>query len=265
MAEVVAAFDVVVPATRRIEPDRPWAWLAAGWRDLVRSPRVSLAFGAIAAAVGYALTLGLWWSGLLYLVLPLAAGFVIVAPVLAVGLYEVSRLHGRGEPVTFAAALAPFRRSPRQLLVMGFVLLLVLLTWVRLAAMVFMLYWGLTPPSFEDLVVNTFLRPESLPFLVFGTAVGAVFAAIAYAISVVSIPMILDRPDLDVIAAVVTSVRAVRANPFPMFLWAAIIVAVTLVGMLPLYLGLVVTLPLVGHASWHAYRDVVAAPAPAAS
>jgi uncharacterized membrane protein len=261
MAEVVAAFDVVVPETRRIEPDQPWRWLAAGWQDLLKAPRVSLAYGAVAAAVGYALTLGLWWSGLLYLVLPVAAGFVIVAPVLAVGLYEASRLHGLGEPVTLTRTLAPFRRSPRQLLVMGFVLLLVLLTWVRLAAMFFMLYWGLTPPSFEDLVVNTFLRPESLPFLVFGTAVGAVFATIAYAISVVSIPMILDRPDLDVITAIVTSVRAVRANPWPMLLWAAIIVATTVVGMLPLYLGLVVTLPLIGHASWHAYKDAVATPA----
>ncbi len=257
MAELVPSFDVVVPRARRVEIDRPWQWLAAGWRDLVRSPATSLTFGAIFAIVGYAVTVGLWWVGLLYLALPLAAGFMIVAPIFAVGLYEISRLHDRGEEVTFLAALRPFWDRPRRLLVMGFVLLLVLLTWVRLAAMIFMLYWGLTPPSLEDLIVNTFLRPESLPFLIFGTLVGAVFATIAYAVSVVSIPMILDRPDVDVITAIVTSVRTVQQNPVPMLFWAVLIAAFTALGMLALYIGLIVTLPLIGHASWHAYRDLV--------
>ena len=142
---------------------------------------------------------------------------------------------------------------------MGFVLLLVMLTWIRLAIMIFMLYWGLTPPSFEDLVVNTFLRLESLPFLVLGTAVGAVFAAIAFSISAVSLPMLLDRR-VDVITAVVTSVRAVRENPVPMLLWAALIAGFTAAGLATLYLGLVVTMPLIGHATWHARRDLVAMP-----
>lgn len=257
MTEVVPSFDVAVPRPRKVELDRPWLWLAAGWRDLMRSPGTSLTLGAVFAVVGYAVTLGLWWIGLLYLVLPLASGFMIVAPVLAVGLYEISRLHERGEPVTLAAALGPFRHRPRRLLVMGFILLLVLLTWVRLAAMIFMLYWGLTPPSFEDLIVSTFLRAESLPFLIFGTAVGAVFAWIAYAISVVSIPMILDRTDVDVITAIVTSVRTVVQNPVVMLFWAALIVAFTALGLVALYFGLIVTLPLIGHASWHAYRDLV--------
>ena len=120
---------------------------------------------------------------------------MIVGPVLAVGLYEISRRHAArraGQPRRGAARVLGATRGSS--LVMGFILLLILLTWIRIAAMIFMLYWGLEPPSFEDLIVNTFLRPESLPFLVFGTAIGAVFAAIAYAISVVSIPMILDRP-----------------------------------------------------------------------
>lgn len=259
MAEVVASFDVVVPEIRKVGLERPWQWLAAGWNDLVRSPRVSLAFGLVFALGGYALSLGLWLGGMVYLVLPLAAGFMIVGPVLATGLYEVSRLHARGEPVTFRAALRAFARSPRQLAVMGFVLLLLLLTWIRLAIMIFMLYWGLTPPSFEDLIVNTFLKPESLPFLVFGTAVGAVFAAIAFSISVVSIPMLLD-PRVDVITAVVTSVRAVRENPAAMLLWAALIVGFVGVGIATLYLGLIVAMPLVGHATWHARRDLVALP-----
>lgn len=259
MAEVVTSFDVVVPDIRKVGLDRPWQWLAAGWRDLTRSPGVSLAFGAVFALGGYALSLGLWFSGMIYLVLPIAAAFMIVGPVLAIGLYEVSRRHASGEPVSLGAAVCAFGRNPRQLAVMGIVLLLVMLTWVRLAIMIFMLYWGLTPPSLEDLVVNTFLRVESLPFLLFGTAVGAVFAAFAFSISVVSIPMLLDAR-VDVITAVVTSVRAVRDNPKPMLLWAALIAGFTGAGLLTLYLGLIVTMPLIGHATWHARRDLVALP-----
>jgi uncharacterized membrane protein len=260
MAEVVPSFDVSIPDIRKVELERPWQWLAAGWRDLVRTPALSLAFGVVFAIVGYAITLGLWLADLVYLVLPLASGFVIMGPVLAIGLYEISRRQSSGEPVSLAVALSYFQRNPRQIAVMSFILLLLLLTWVRLAAMIFMLYWGLEPPSFEDLVVNTFLRPESLPFLVLGTAAGAVFAAIAYAISVVSIPMLLDQPQVDVITAIVTSVRVVRENPKPMLFWAVLIAGFAGAGLITLYLGLIVTLPLIGHATWHAYKDLVILP-----
>jgi uncharacterized membrane protein len=154
-----------------------------------------------------------------------------------------------------------FRRNPRQIAVMGFVLLLVLLTWIRIAAMIFMLYWGLEPPSFQDLVVNTFLRPSSLPFLIVGVGVGGLFALLAFSISAVSIPMLADRSRVDAITAIVTSVRAVRANPGPMLLWAALIAAATGVGLATLYLGLIVVVPLLGYATWHAYRDLVPQPA----
>ncbi len=139
MAEVVASFDVLTPDVRKVGVDRPWLWLAAGWQDLVRSPGVSLAFGAVFAAAGCALSLGAWLAGTVYLVLPLAAGFMIVGPVLAVGLYEISRRHASGEPVSLGAALRAFGHNPRHLAVMGFVLLLVMLTWIRLAIMILML------------------------------------------------------------------------------------------------------------------------------
>ena len=260
MAEVVPSFDVSMPDIRKVELERPWQWLAAGWRDLVRTPGLSLAFGVVFAAVGYAMTLG-----------ALARRSRLSRPSARVrlrdhgtgprdGLYEISRRQASGEPVSLAAALSYFQRNPRQIAVMSFILLLLLLTWVRLAAMIFMLYWGLKPPSFEDLIVNTFLRPESLPFLVFGTAAGAVFAAIAFAISVVSIPMLLDQPRVDVITAIVTSVRVVRENPKPMLFWAALIAGFAGAGLVTLYLGLIVTLPLIGHATWHACKDLVVMP-----
>jgi uncharacterized membrane protein len=258
---VVTSFDVVVPTIRRVGMDRPWVWLAAGWRDLTRAPLLSLSLGFVFALVGWLVTFGLWWGGLLYLVLPMATGFMIVGPILAIEFYEVSRRLDAGERVTFtSAAFAAFRRNPRQIAVMGFILLLILLTWIRIAAMIFMLYWGLEPPSFEELVVNTFLRPASLPFLIVGTGVGGLFALLSFAVSAVSIPMLADRRRADVITAVVTSVRAVRENPGAMLLWAALIAAATGLGLATLYLGLVVTVPLIGHATWHAYRDLVLTP-----
>lgn len=258
---VVTSFDVVVPTIRKVGIDRPWQWLAAGWRDLTRAPLLSLSLGFVFALVGWLVTFGLWWSDLLYLVLPMATGFMIVGPILAIEFYEVSRRLDAGERVTFTStAFAAFRRNPRQIAVMGFVLLLILLTWIRIAAMIFMLYWGLEPPSFEQLVVNTFLRPASLPFLIVGTGAGGLFALLAFAVSAVSIPMLADRRRVDAITAVVTSVRAVRENPAAMLLWAALIAATTGIGLATLYLGLIVTVPLIGHATWHAYRDLVESP-----
>jgi uncharacterized membrane protein len=131
--------------------------------------------------------------------------------------------------------------------------------------MIFMLYWGMDPPPLNDLIVHTFLRPESLPFLAFGTAVGALFAGLTFAVTAVSIPMMLDRR-VDVLTAIVTSVRVVRHNPVVMLFWAVLIVVFTGVGIATLFLGLIVVLPLIGHASWHAYKDLVlTGPAPAAT
>jgi uncharacterized membrane protein len=257
---VVTSFDVVVPVIRRIELDRPWLWLAQGWRDLTRAPLVSVGLGLVFALVSWLLTFGLWWGGYLYLVLPMATGFMIVGPILAIEFYEISRRLAAGERVTLVAAFAVFRRNPRQIAVMGFILLLVLLTWIRIAAMIFMLYWGLEPPSFRDLIVSTFLQVSSLPFLIVGVGVGGLFAFLAFAISAVSIPMLADRPRVDAITAIVTSVRVVRENPGPMLLWAALIAAATGIGLATLYLGLIVVVPLLGYATWHAYRDVVLRP-----
>jgi uncharacterized membrane protein len=257
---VVTSFDVVVPTIRRVELDRPWQWLARGWRDLTQALVVSIGLGLVFAVVSWLLTFGLWWGGYLYLVLPMATGFMIVGPILAIGFYEISRRLAAGERVNLISTFDVFRRNPRQIAVMGFILLLVLLTWIRIAAMIFMLYWGLEPPSFQDLVVNTFLRPSSLPFLIFGVGVGGLFAFLAFAISAVSIPMLADRPRVDAITAIVTSVRAVRENPGPMLLWAAIIAVATGAGLATLYLGLIVVVPLFGYATWHAYRDLVSRP-----
>ena len=169
-ADVVPVYASPMPAIRKIELDRPWQWLVKGWQDMRRSPAVSLTYGVLAAVTGYALTLGLIWVDMLYLVLPLTAGFLIVGPILTVGLYEVSRRAELGE--THHAGRrrwVRFSRNGSQIALMGVALMLLMFAWARIAALIFFLYFGLQPPSFENLIASTFLQPDTLPFLVFGT------------------------------------------------------------------------------------------------
>ena len=257
MAEAVPVFTTTPPRVRRIELDRPWNWLAAGWRDLCRAPRVSLVYGVLFALAGYAITFGLWWADLIYLILPMVCGFLIIGPLLAVGLYEVSRRLETGEPVSLGAAVMAWQRNGSQIGLMGVVLLLLLFVWIRLAALLFMLFFGLEPPAFSGLFAATFLNADALPFLIVGTAIGAALAVLAFAISATSIPFLLDQPESNVFTAIATSVTAVKENPGPMLFWAVLVVGFAGAGLITLYLGLIVTLPLIGHATWHAYRDLV--------
>lgn len=248
-------------AIRHVEMERPWRWLAAGWRDLLAAPLPSLAFGVVFALAGYLITAGLFAADVFYLVLPMTAGFLIFGPFAATGFYEVSRKRQAGETTTVGEVFGAWKRNPSQIALMGVALLLILIFWARIAAMIFMLYYGIgNVPSVDKLLVETFLQPSSIPFLIFGTAVGGVLAAATFAISAVSIPLLIDRPDANVIDAIVTSVRAVLANPKAMALWGLLIVLFTAAGLATLYLGLIVALPLIGHATWHAYKDVVQYP-----
>lgn len=259
-ADTVPVYASPMPAIRKIELDRPWQWLVKGWQDMRRAPVVSYTYGVLAALTGYVLTVGLLWVDMLYLLLPLMAGFLIVGPILTVGLYEVSRRAELGESTTLAQALAAFRRNGSQIALVGVALLLIMFAWARLAAMIFFLYFGLQPPSFENLIVATFLQADTLPFLVVGTLIGGALALLTFSISVVSIPLLLDRPQANVVDAIATSFRTVQTNFLPMLFWGALIVLFTAAGLVTLYLGLIVTLPLIGHATWHAYRDLVSFP-----
>ncbi len=257
MAEAVSVFTTTSPRVRKVELDRPWTWLAKGWQDFRRAPQVSIAYGVVFAIAGYLVTLGLWLMDMIYLILPMVCGFLIVGPIVAVGLYEVSRRLEQGEPVTLGAAITAWRRNAGQIALMGLALMLFLFAWVRIAALIFMLFFGLEPPSVEHLFAQTFLDPSALPFLITGTVIGGALAALAFSISVVSVPLLLDRPEANVITAIATSVVTVRENLTTMAFWGVLIVVFAGAGLISLYLGLIVTLPLIGHASWHAYRDLV--------
>ena len=257
MTEIVPVFADPGPRIRLVSVDRPWAWLAAGWRDYASALPVSLAYGVAIAVASLALVGALFLADFLWLLLPMTAGFFLVAPLLAVGLYETSRRLGAGEQVGLAEAVGAWRRNGAQLANLGVVLLLIHLIWIRIATLLFALFFEGMHPHWGNLADTILFSPVSLPFLAVGAAVGFVLAALVFAISAVSIPMLLDR-DVNVFVAIATSVQAVRVNWKPMALWAALIVVFTAVGLAAFLVGVAVVLPLVGHATWHAYRDVVA-------
>lgn len=240
---------------RTVEMDRPWRWLAAGWRDVTAAPMVSLSYGFLFSVAGYVVIYGLYAIDMFYLVLPMAAGFTMIGPVAALGLYDVSRRLEAGQPVTLGAALQSFLSHAGTVSAMGLVLMLFQLAWIRVALLLFALFFGGRLIPRADFIEIVFFAPESLPFVVAGTLVGAVLATAAFTISAISLPMLLDR-DVGVPVAVAASFRAVNRNPKAMALWAALIAGFMAFGLATLFVGLVVCLPLIGHASWHAYRDL---------
>lgn len=241
---------------RVVDAARPWLWLAAGWRDMMMAPQVGLICGALAAGAGWALAAGLERAGAFPLIVPFAAGFLLVAPVLAAGLYEASRRLGRGEPVGFGAIFQGLRRNQRHLAYMGAALTLNFVAWLRVSVLLYEAWFSRDPPGVARLLEPGFVTGLALPFLAAELLVGLVFAVIAFALAAISVPMLVDQP-VDSLTAVTTSFRAVRLNPGPMALWALLIVVFTGLGLATLFVGLVVTAPLIGHASWHAYRDLV--------
>ncbi len=234
-------------------------WLAAGWRDFRRSGIVSLAYGGVFVLAGFVLTVGLYLTGFEYLIAPLTAGFLLVGPALTVGFYAISRDLEAGRQPELARAFSAWRVNPIHLLGMGLGLVLFLIIWVRLAVMTFALSFPHTNLSLPSMVNTTLFTADGLVFLAIGTVVGCVMATVAFAVSVFSLPLMLDRK-ADIIQALVTSVVAVIMNFRVMMVWAALVVIFTFAGMFTLYIGLAVSLPLIGHASWHAYRAVIKQP-----
>lgn len=252
--------DVPTLSDRRVAFDAPWQWLAAGWQDMWQIPRISLTYGGVFAMFALALVAGLWWAGSLTMFLALAGAFLLGGPVLAVGLCAASQRLQRGEDVTFAdVALAGFA-ARGQLGLFGGMLLLIALVWLQLAFLLLMLFFGPTGlPPVDDFARTLLMTPRGLGLLVTGTLVGGMLAVLVYAISVISVPLLLIS-QCDVITAASASVRTVLRNPKPMLLWAALIVAISALGLATLLAGLIIAFPLLGHASWHAFTDILGDP-----
>jgi len=245
------------PRVNKIAMADPWQWLALGWQDLWANPSISLGYGALVLALSYALTAGLFFFDTLFLVFPMAAGFMQLAPILAIGLYEASRRREQGGEAGSIATFIVRPRSPLQLAYFGFALGFILMAWVYFAFFLFAIFYGIGVPPLAEFIPSLILTIKGVAFLVVGTAIGAVLAFVVFAISAVAVPYLLDK-DADAISAMLLSVKAVRENFGPMMLWAWLIVVLTVSGLVVFYVGLIVVFPLIGHATWHAYRSLIA-------
>ena len=252
--EHFAFSGTALPHLRQIGMDRPLAWLKAGWQDIKANPLPSLAYGLLFALCGDLIILALIEYP--HLLTVAISGFFFVAPLLAAGLYELSRHNAAGESILFIDSLKCFGRNGQSLAFFGLILALVGLFWERLSAVAFALVGATSAPVASAYLNEIVFNGDHLLFTVTWFALGGVLALFVYALSVVSVPLMLDR-DSDVATAIMTSLRAFTRNVGPLLLWAALLVAMTLLGFATLLFGLILIMPILGHASWHAYRELV--------
>ena len=233
------------------------AALAAGWRDFLRAPLYGLFFAGVYVLGGWLIAWASLTEGQIWWTIFAGAGFPILGPFIACGFYEVSRRLEAGEPLVASEIFGViFRQKDRQIPAIAAVIVVYFLFWNFLSHMIFALFLGNAVMTNVSSSLAVFLSPEGLAMLAFGTAVGAVFAALLFSLTVVSLPMLLDR-EVDFVTAMLTSFALVQANPALMLGWGALIASCLFLGMLPGFLGLFVVLPLFGHASWHLYRRAI--------
>lgn len=239
--------------------------LLQGLSDFARAPFLGLFFAAIFVVIGLMVVLSLTAWDIPWLIYPFAIGFPLIGPFAAVGLYEISRQFEQGKEPSWREVFGViWQQRRRELGWMAFVMLFVFWVWMYQVRLLMALFLGrLSFSSFEGFVSVTFTTTEGVIFLLVGHLVGAGLALLLFSITVVSMPLLLDR-DIDVVTAMITSVRAVAASPFVMLGWGITVTLAVIAGCLPFFLGLLIVLPILGHSTWHIYRRVVVPPSGAA-
>ncbi len=243
-----------LPQVARIAPSRVLSWLRLGWEDLRRCAAPSIGQGLLFVLGGWLVLL--FFSAHIDLLAAATSGFLLLGPLFCAGFYELSRLRAAGQEATFDASLEGALRSGRRLAYLGLLLALLALTWVALSGLLFEQAFGGMLPTVHDNFYRTVLDWNYGLFFATYIATGAVFALIAFALAAVAAPMIFDGA-ADTTTAVLTSLKAMGANPAAMLLWAASIALLTAIGFATFLLGLALIVPWLGHATWHAYRDLV--------
>lgn len=234
----------VVPC-RPLAWSAPFGWLGRGWADLRAEPGLSAAYGAVIVLVSLGVAAFAWWLGRFALLAVLLSGFVFVAPLIGVGLYGIARAHARGQRPRMGETLALARRVAGQAAVFALGQMVILLLWSR-----------------AGMMVNAFVPIEDgslaslLEFLALGSLLGSAFAALTFAVTAFSLPMIADR-DVDMVTAAISSVNAVLHNKPAAAVWAALIVLLTAFGLATAFIGLALVMPWLAYAAWHSYRETL--------
>lgn len=249
--EPIVYHPMALPPRRRLAPGAALGWLREGRRYFGRAKGSSIAYGVLFAAIGAVIT----WLGLgrPQFILTFWSGFLLVGPLLAMGLYRVAQLQDRGETVRMSTCWGTLRRRLGSVMLFSLLLALVMIAWIRFSTLAAALYVGNIAGTSGFIAALASL--EGLGFLAVLFGVGALFAALMFALTAWSLPMVLDgRADFG--TAIVTSVRATVEQPVPMLVWGALVAGLTLLGMLTFFVGFAVIFPWLGYATWAAYRDL---------
>lgn len=249
------------PVIAHVPSNAPLAWLSRGWDDLRATRFVGVFYGAAFVAMGYAVA---WvYATRWQLTMGLVGGFFLMGPFVCAGLYELSRQRARGERTSLLASLGCIGRNPGSIALFAVLLTFLMIVWARVSVILFALLSTTDFPTLQG-VLGAIFSFDNAGFIVLWFGIGFLFASLVFAVGVVSVPMMLDR-DSDTLEAVFTSARALAANPRALYLWAATVVVVIGASLALGLLPLLVTAPLIGHATWHAYVDLVEPSAPGAA
>ncbi|MDH6257583.1 DUF2189 domain-containing protein [Bradyrhizobium sp. BR13661] len=238
---------------RHCAPTTAFRWLAAGWDDFRERPLASLFYGVLVFLISAGIVTGLFAFGQDSVLFPALAGFVVVGPIVAIGLYEKSRRLAAGEPISLISMIFVRPASGGQLLFTGILLCTLMLLWMRTAVIIYALFFGLRPfPGLRHVTTMLLTTPTGWAMLIVGTAIGGLFAAFSFAISAFSIPMLLEER-IDALTAMASSLALVWNNLPVMLTWGAIVLALVLLGVMTGLVGLIVVFPVLGHGTWHAW------------
>ncbi len=252
-ADEQAGAGLPFPTIRNISFGAPFRWIARGFSDLKACPTASLFYGFCFTGMGLLVTFV--FEHAYQYTSAVTTGFLLLAPFFAMGLYELSRRRELGEACALLPTLTVWRRNAGNIAVFAAVLTVIFLIWARASLVVFAIFYTKEMPNLSGFLSQV-VSLENLEFLLVYCCVGFVFALLVFAVSVVSIPLMLDR-NQDAVTSMLASIRALAENPLPLLVWAALIVGLTLLGFMSFHIGLAVLMPVVGHATWHAYRELV--------